>query len=393
MQRLLSIFCLSLLSIAARADTILVLPFFNQSNSAQLEWMGESISETVREALASERLIVLDRESREEAFRRLSMRPGAVLTHASVIKLGQTLDASQVVFGRFELDPPSSTSSRGSLRITARILDLKQIRQGPEFVELGALEDLAALERRLAWQTLQFLAPKSAPSEEEFRASHPAVRVDAIENYIRGLLAVGPEQKHRFFTQAARLDASFSQPRFQLGRMYAAKKDYRVAAGWFEGVTRTDSHYLESRFLLGVCRYFNGDFAGAESAFQEVASSVPLNEVLNNLGAAQSRRKDPAALASFRKALEGDNSDPDYHFNVGYALWKQGDFAGATQSFRATLERSPDDANATTMLGRALQNSGPRPGDPKSDGLERLKLNYEETAYRQLQAELEPKKK
>jgi len=32
------------------------------------------------------------------------------------------------------------------------------------------------------------------------------LRVDAIENYIRGLVASAPEQKHRFFTQAARLD-------------------------------------------------------------------------------------------------------------------------------------------------------------------------------------------
>ena len=44
------------------------------------------------------------------------------------------------------------------------------------------------------------------------------------------------------------------------------------------------------------------------------------------------------------------------------------------------------------MLGRCLGKSGPRPGDPKSDGLERIKLNFEETFYRQLKAALEVKK-
>ncbi len=394
MQRLLFFFCLLISAAIARADTVLVLPFFNLSNSSNLEWIGESLSETVREALASEDVLVLEREDRQEAFRRLSMRPGALMTYASVIKIGQVLDASQVIFGQFELSPPpaGTTSTRGSLRITARIFDLKRLKEGPEFVEIGALEDLAALERHLAWQALQFLIPKTAPSEEDFRKTHPAIRVDAIENYIRGLMTSQSEQQHRLFTQAARLDPSFSQPRFQLGRIYAAKKDWGVAATWLEGVKPGDSHYRESRFLLGLARYYGGDFAGAEAAFQEVAKAVPLNEVFNDLAAAQSRRNLPSAVVNFRKALEGDSADPDYHFNLGYALWKRGDFDGAVAAFRAVLERSPEDVDATAMLGRALQKSGPRPGDPRSDGLERMKLNYEETAYKQLKAELEPRK-
>jgi len=52
------------------------------------------------------------------------------------------------------------------------------------------------------------------------------------------------------------------------------------------------------------------------------------------------------------------------------------------------VARNPDDAEATLMLGRALKQEGPRPGDPRTQAHERLKTNYEETAYRQLQAEL-----
>ena len=40
------------------------------------------------------------------------------------------------------------------------------------------------------------------------------------------------------------------------------------------------------------------------------------------------------------------------------------------------------------QLGRALKRDGLRPGDAKSEGRERLKTNYDEAAYRQLQAEL-----
>jgi tetratricopeptide (TPR) repeat protein len=377
--------CLALVPL--RADTVLVLPFFNLSNSSNLDWIGESLAETIRESLGAHGVLALDREERVEAFRRLSIRPYALLTRASVIKLAESLDAGQVIFGQYSVSP-GSAQSQGSLRITSRILDLKRIKQGPELNELGALEDLAAIETHLAWQALRALAPKTALSEEQFRMTRPSLRVDAIENYIRGLVAVAPDQKHRFFTQAARLDARFSQPCFQLGRIYTQKKDYRVALGWLERVDRLDSHYFEAQFLLGICRYYTGDFAGAEAAFKAVSESVPLNEVFNNLGAAQSRRDQPQTLENLKKALEGDDADPDYHFNIGYALWKRGQFDAAADSFRAALDRKPNDADATLMLGRCLSKSAPRAGDPKHDGLERLKLNYEETAYRQLKAEL-----
>jgi hypothetical protein len=59
---------------------------------------------------------------------------------------------------------------------------------------------------------------------------------------------------------------------------------------------------------------------------------------------------------------------------------------------RATVQRNPNDAEATTLLGRAIKQDGPRPGEARFEGRERIKTNYEETAYRQLQAELQSKK-
>jgi tetratricopeptide (TPR) repeat protein len=375
---------------ALPAETILALPFFNHSASANLEWIGESIAETVHDTLASQGLLALDREDRLEAYRRLSLRPGAELTRASIIKIGEALDATRVVYGYYEMLPAQSGSqSKGSLRITARILDLKRVSQSAAFSEVGALEDLAALEVRLGWQALKELRPEAAPSEEEFLKARPPVRLDAVESYVRGLLATAPEQRHRLFTQAARLDEHFSQPCFQLGKASWESKDYRVAAGWLDRVARYDPHYLEARFFLGLCRYYMGEFKGAAEAFEEVSSAVPLNEVYNNLGAAQARLNDSAgAVASFRKALEGDGADPDYHFNLGYQLWRTGQFAGAVESFRAVLERNANDTEATTMLGFALRQAGPRPGDAKMEARQRIKTNYEEAAYRQLQAEL-----
>lgn len=382
---------LSLLPLA-RADTYLVLPFFNVSKNQNVNWIGESLAEAMREGLAAEGLMVLDRDDCVEAYRRLAIRPYSVLTKASVIKIGEAVDAEQVIFGHFDLSPVPGSKSRGSLQITAGLLDLRHLKEGPEFVEIGAVEDLAALQGHLAWQTLRYIKPKGAPSEAQFKARHPAVRVDAIESYIRGLLAANADEEHRLFTQAVRLDGQFSQPCFQLGRLLWKKKEYKSAGEWFQKVGATDVHYHEANFFLGLCRYYTGDFAGARTAFQSVARIVPLSEVYNNLAAAESRANLPEAMENFRRALEGDASDTSYLFNVGYVLWKKGNYREAAANFRAVLDRDPKDAQAALLEERCAKQSGPRLGDTATEGLERLKTNYEESAYWQLKAVLQPDK-
>lgn len=387
MQRLFFLFLGLSAAFALRAETVLVLPFFNQTNSSNVDWIGESVSEAVRESLVSEGVLALEREDRLEVFRRLSLRTNAVLTRASIIKAGEALDATEVIYGHYDLtaSPDGGGGSRGVLRIGTRILNLKKFEQGPELEESGPVEELATLEARLSWRVLMALREKTAPTEEVFLRTRPRVRLDALESYIRGLLAVNPEQQHRFFTQAARLDTNYSQPCFQLGKSYWAKKDYRVAAGWLGRVHRDDPHYLEAQFFLGLCSYQMGDYAAAAKCFETVAGNVPLNEVFNDLGAAQTRSNLTAAIDSFRKALEGDQADLDYRFNLGYALWKAGDFPAAAESFRAVLQANPNDEEAAALLLHAERREPPRPG---SEGHERLKTNYEETGYRQLKAEL-----
>ncbi len=374
------------------ADTVAVLPLFNYSKSANLDWIGESVAETVREALGSEGLLVLAREDRMEVLRRLSIRPNAVLTHASVIKIGEALDAGNVIFGQFEFTSAGSMPTlKSTIQLTARLVDLKHTKPGPEFQESGTLEELSLLETKLAWRFVRYLLPNSAPSEADFLRLRPPVRIDAMENYVRGLLAASADQKMKLFQQSARIDENFSQPRFQLGRMHWEKKEFKAAAGWLEKVTRADSHFDEAMFLLALCKYNQYDYTAAVKYLEEVAEEVPLSEVFNNLGAAQSRRDSADSEDNFKKALDGDEADPDYWFNVGYAEWKKGLFFLAADKFRAVLERNAEDEEARDFLSRCQRKEGPHSGDAKSENRERLKYSFEETAFRQLQAELRKK--
>lgn len=409
--------------IPALADTTAVLPFWNQAAESatthatppgsNLDWIGESIAEMLRETLASRGVLCFERTEIQDATHRLRLRDRAPLTQASVIKIGEELDAEQILFGSFQVTPnplsipgtgaatgaTAKPASAGSLKVTARLMDRKHMRLGTEFTETGALEDLATIEAHLAWRAMTLIAPKLAPQESDFKTMKPVIRLDAEENYIRGLLAHDPAQREKYFLQAARLDARFAHPNYQLGQIHMQRKEYRQAAEWLEKVSADDIHYRAATFLLGLARYYSGDYPGAQKAFQIVAETVPLSEVLNNLGAAESRRSLPQAVDDFRKAAAGDEHDPIYQFNLGYALWKKGDFTEAADHFRAVLDRDPDDQMATLLLGRCLKKQGLRSGRaggaPDSDarliGIERLKTNYEERAYRQLKMVMETK--
>lgn len=376
----------------ARSDNFLILPFFNLTGDSGLDWIGESVGETIREALASKGILALDREARLEAYRRLSIRPYSQLTKATVMRLAELLDADQVVFGTFDVTGAEpGTRSRGTLRLAAQIINMKEISRGPQYTEMGPLEDMARLQTQLAWDAVQLVLGARAPSQSEFLGSQPPLRIEAIESYTRGLLAPTPDQQFRLFTQAVRVEPRYSQANYHLGRLLYARKSYKLAADHLSRVAPAGVYSRTATFFLGLCAYRTGDFPAAERAFRTVAEEVPLNEVWNNLGAALSRIGSPAALENFAKAIEGDDTDPDYHFNAGYALFRRGDLAGAAERFRAVLDRDPDDAEAITMLGRCLKKApAARPG--RSEGLERLKESYEESAYLQLKAVVEGKR-
>jgi tetratricopeptide (TPR) repeat protein len=366
----------------AHAETVLVVPFFNLSKNKSIDWVGESLSEAIQEALASEGWMLADRETRDETFRRLSIRRYAPLTRGSVMELGITLDTGLVISGEFNL--PSQ--SPPTIQILVRLTNVRQLRRGAEFTESGPLDDLSQLQTRLAWHILEDLQPGKAGPMAQYVQARPAFRSEAMEDYVLGLLASTPEQKIKYFSAAARLEPSFSQPCYQLARIYFAKEEYRGAAEWYGKVRPTDARYREAQFFLGISYFETGNYIAARQAFQRVADVIPLGEVLNNLGAAQLRSGDGAALETFERALESDPYDPVYLFNTGYALWKAGRFDDAANRLRAALERDPSDEMATLLLGRCLQRSGPRPGDFKTESLEVLKTQYSEAAWLQLKA-------
>ncbi len=104
-----------------------------QLSFPDLNWVGESVAETVRVELGAAGEIVMARDSRTEGLRRLGLRPDADFTKATLIKLGQTLDVDYICYGNFDvLLPAGDTQLRNSsVQITAKFLDLRKLHGRP----------------------------------------------------------------------------------------------------------------------------------------------------------------------------------------------------------------------------------------------------------------------
>lgn len=393
MQRIVGLFVFVLLAPSfLLAETLLILPFFNLSNSKNIDWIGDSLSETIQESLTREGLLMVPRSQRDRALDDLGIRRHVRLTRATIMEVAVNTDAVFVVSGAFEFrpSPDAASTSLGQIRLQAEVLDARRLHRMPPVEESGPLEDLSRLQTRLAWHLLALLEPQTTREEQRFLDDHPPVRLDALENYVRGLLSSTLDQKLSFFATAARLEPAYSEPCFQLGRIHFERKDYRAALEWLKRVLPADSHHRESLFLLGLTRYHLADYPASRDAFAQIAADAPLGPVLNNLGVVQLRLGDPEAPSTLLRAVESDEADPDFHFNLAYAHWRRGELPTAATRLRAVLERSPDDETAALLLARCEQANGPRPGEPRFENLERLKNTFDDTAWRHLKAILGP---
>ena len=328
-----------------------------------------------------------------EGFRRLSLRRDADWTKASLIRLGQSLDVDYVCHGSYDASlPPGVTDLRKStIRITAHFIDLRKMHDGPELSEAGPLVDLSRSEEHLAWQSLKYLAPDTDPSLDAFLSPQKSIRIDAQESYVRGLLSPSGEQQQKWFAQAVVLDPHFANPIFELGKIALERRDYRGALSWFGRIPAGSPLYDQARFKMGLSAYRAGDYSSAANNFRQVATVYPLNEIYNNLGAAEIQLNQPNASDDLRRALEGDTSDPVYTFNFGIILLKSDQFDEAATRFQSVLDSNPDDAEARSLLDRARSRL-PVTSSSKLTAIARLKENYDEAAFRQMKSMFQAKR-
>lgn len=385
---------LSLTSLRAQSATLLILPFQNNSSYEDLNWIGTSIAETLYAELGSRGQIVLDRSVLQEGFHRLTLRPDARFTKATIIKLGQTLGADCVIYGEYDIHLTAGETKlrKSDIAVTSHLIDLRRFREGQIVSESGSLAELSRMEEHLSFVYASTLQPEAGYKPEQFTTPDKLIRLDAKESYIRGLISTNRDQKIKWFEQASSLNRSYASPAFELGKLYLQRKDFRQASEWLLRVPAGHPSYLEARFKLGLAAYGAADYRAAAGYFKEVSQTIPLSEVFNNLGAAENHMNQAAAIEDFRRAAEGDRADATYSFNLGLALYKAGLYDEAADHLKTTVERVPEDREANGLLARAEQREPYAAANGHPPGVERIKESFDETTFKELKAMLQPSK-
>ncbi len=397
---MIGVFCrLGLGQAVPETRRVMVMPFENRTGAPGLEWISEAFPEVLSQRMESSRLYVVGRDDRSYAFDRAGIPLTVLPSRATIYRIAEQMDADYVVLGSYSFDGKTFTAN-------AQLLDMKKLHLYPEVHSSGALTNLIDLQTMLAWQLLQQMVPPPAITRDQFLKASTPIRLDAFENYIRGILAADQQQRIRYLHNAVKLNPNYTLAMLELGKTYYSAHEYESAAVWFSRIPKDDPAAGQASFLLGMSDFYRGSYDKAFVAFNYLATRLPLTEVYNNLGVVDARwGRRASAVEYFSKAVNADPNDPDYRFNLAVALFKNGDSAGAARQLREELQRHPNDGEAKSLLDSINRGvAPPPPANPDATTasgnallsanqprvpMERIKRNYDEASYRQIEMEID----
>ena len=346
---------------AGRGRILLVLPFENRSGLPSLEWIREAAPEILSSRFASAGFAPMSRADRLYALDHLGLPQGFHPSRASSLKLAQTLDADSIIVGSFLTDGTGIVAE-------AQVVDVPHLRMSEAVTARGEMRDLIAVFGSLAWKLTRQLEPGFSVAEETFVAAGKGMRVDAFEQYIRGITEPDQAERLRHLNQAVVLSPEFGPAWMALGREDYNGQQYEQAAAAFAKVGSSDPRWqgpdaLEAGFYRGLSLVFSGDYAKAEEAFGGVARVLPL-----------------AAVAA-------DPNAADYHFNLAVSLKRHGDAAEALTELAQCLRLRPNDSEAEALEESwkepAVKQAAGADAEAKADPLERIARSFDAVAFRQ----------
>ncbi|MGB6742366.1 MAG: tetratricopeptide repeat protein, partial [Terracidiphilus sp.] len=321
---------------------LLVLPFDNRSGQPSLEWIREAAANLLSSRFASAGFAPMTRADRMYALDHLGLPQSFQPSRASSLKLAQTLDADSIVVGSFSTEGTEIVAE-------AQVVDVPHLRMNAAVTARGEMRDMIAVFDSLAWKLTRQLDPSSGVAEETFIAEGKSLRLDAFEQYIRGITEPDQAERLRHLEQAVKLSPDFSPAWMALGREDYQGQQYDQAAQAFAKVDRDGPDGLEAGFYRGVSLLFSGDYPQAEQAFAQVARILPLAEVVNNQGVAVSRQGHDGT-AFFVQAASADPDAADYHFNLAVSLKRDGKTDAALNELAQCLKLRPSDGEAQSLL-------------------------------------------
>jgi len=337
---------------------VLVMPFAVMGSAAAApgeasaaRWLGEAAATLLADELAQSGIGAWAREDRVEVFDRLQLPMTSELTRATMIRIGELIGASEIVFGEVRMG--------NGLAVRARTIKLDTGKQLPDVTESAPFNDLFTLFGRVASAVGRHTGRRAAPAG----GREGPMALPAFENYIKGLMAATPAAQQRFLEAAMSQAPHDGRVLTALWNVYTNQGLHEKALSVVSAVPSAAPSHRRARFDVALSLIELKRLDGAHKELTTLYAQRRAAAISNALGIVQLRREtaptgSESAPFYFERAANEAPADSDYLFNLGYARALAGDSAGALLWLRETVRHHAGDGDAHLVMAAVLGTSG-----------------------------------
>ena len=350
---IISVFLLTCSPLAA-FQSVVILPFANESEKQHLYWLGEGFAESLSEELLLKDAFIIERHERLAAYEELRIPYTGDLSRATMLKLADRLAADYVVFGSYRLKD-------SSLEAEVKAIKLNGSKLSTAIRASGSLEGLFRLQVTLRDGLIQFFKSQNIQPVQANPFETESIPLHAYELYIKGLLESADAEKIRFFERALEARPGYSQALWRMGMVLSRMGRYKESTQALKRGTFQGTYSTKAVFMEGLNTYLSGDFENAAQIWTELSKSSPAAEVYNNIGVAMMKKNDPAGAGWFlSKAVELSPESHSYRFNLAGSYVLRSYDKNAVHEYREVLHSLPSDYQSLFLISKLLE----RENDP-----------------------------
>jgi len=347
----------------ASIDSIAVLPFVNQNNDANVEYLCDGLTESIINSLA--KLSHLRVVARSSVFRFKDKE-------TDPFSVGKELGVRAVLTGRL--------SQRGDdLLVSVELLDVRDNKQlwGDQYSQ--PVSNLLSMQRRIASEITNNLQLELSGAEEKNVTKHYTEDVEAYQLYLKGRYywskrtEDGATKAIEYFNEAIRKDPNYALAytgladaycslgfSFDVGSLPPREAMPRAKEAALKAL-ELDNTLSEAHTSLAMINLlFDWDWSGAEREFKRAIELDPNNanahhwysHYLLPMG------RNEESLAESKRALEKGPLDLILNVHLGWHYLYTRQYKFAAEQFNKTLEMDPNYVQARRYLGLTYEQTG-----------------------------------
>jgi tetratricopeptide (TPR) repeat protein len=334
------------------AEIVIVMPFASHPSAQKEQWLRQGLAIMLTEELVAQGINMISWKVWYQYSESLGIPAKVNLSRASAIKIASDLGADFLIIGNYE-------TNASTIKITAKLIDLSK---GQYLCEISRNNDIEQLNNLIA--TLKNELAAELPSGENNTLLSQTIPKEnppfkALRAFMKGLEQTDVDRKIEYLKEAINIYPNYLRAQWELAKEYFLKRAYLDFEIIAKKLVDVQGYDISANFLLALSYYYQLQYDSAINVLEGLLSSLPTDQVLNNLGLSFLKTGDfERGLWYLKKAHELQPEDMDYAFNIGYFYWKDGRLSEALSWLKKVVMKEPSLFTAHWLLSDILKRLG-----------------------------------